>query len=149
MFQCHQKANLACWQMPNVYLCWHKSVWFPMTLVIYFLYVFSGETLLAIYQTTDSWGHQVRGKEGNKSKYGLHRLLQDKGVLMFRNNHLNCQNQRIQKCSNNINQCMSSVRHMNDLTKGCYFKNMLQVIVVGLVASTRNIMSINLFTTYW
>lgn len=26
MFQCHQKANLARLQMPNVHFCWHKSV---------------------------------------------------------------------------------------------------------------------------
>ena len=40
MFQCHQKANLACCHMPKLYLWWHKSVWFLLTSAISFFFFF-------------------------------------------------------------------------------------------------------------
>jgi len=35
MFQCHPKANLTRRHMPNVYFCWHKSAWLPLTYVFF------------------------------------------------------------------------------------------------------------------
>lgn len=62
MFQCHQKDNLARWQMPKLCLCWHKSVWFPLTSAIsegvFVWFRWSG----AVHQAADGRGNQVRGK---------------------------------------------------------------------------------------
>lgn len=43
-----QKANLACWQRPKLYLCWHKSVWSLLTSAISFFFLFFLCTVLLV-----------------------------------------------------------------------------------------------------